>query len=48
MHAVELAQRHFDRLVGLREGRILFDRVASDVSVSDLDELYRIESAHVG
>jgi len=48
MHAVELAQRHCDRLVGLREGRILFDRVASDVSGSDLDELYRIEGAHVG
>ena len=48
MHAVELAQRHFDRLVGLRNGRILFDRAAGDVSRGDFDELYLIEGSRVG
>ena len=43
MHAVELAQRYFDRLVGLRGGRIFFDRAASDVSTDDFNKLYLIE-----
>lgn len=40
LHAVDLALQHFPRVVGLRAGRILFDRRASDVSPQDLANLY--------
>lgn len=40
LHAVDLALRHFPRVIGLREGRLLFDKPASDVSQRDLEQLY--------
>lgn len=40
LHAVELALRHFPRIIGLRAGRILFDKPASEVLPQDLDALY--------
>lgn len=43
LHAVEHAFRHCDRMVGLRQGRVLFDAAPADVSDAMVDELYRIE-----
>ena len=43
LHAFDLALEYFDRIVGLRDGRVLFDRAPSDVSDDDAAELYRIE-----
>ena len=40
MHDVELALRHFDRAIGLRDGRISFDTSSSDVSRNHLSELF--------
>lgn len=40
LHAVDLALRHFPRIIGLREGQILFDCAADQVSQADLDRLY--------
>lgn len=40
LHAVELALRHFPRIIGLRAGRILFDKPAHEVTSADLDALY--------
>lgn len=40
VHAVEMALEHFARIVGVRDGRILFDRPAAQVSAADLDALY--------
>ncbi|MEH6567032.1 MAG: ATP-binding cassette domain-containing protein [Halopseudomonas sp.] len=40
LHAVELALRHFPRVIGLRAGEILFDKPADSVSQQDLDALY--------
>lgn len=40
LHAVELALRHFPRIIGLRAGEILFDKAAETVSQQDLDALY--------
>ena len=48
MHAIDLATRYFDRLVGLRNGRILFDCPASDVTRTDLNALYKIEEERGG
>lgn len=43
VHAVEHAFRHCDRLVGLRQGRVVFDAAPADVSATMVDQLYRIE-----
>ncbi|MCE5984064.1 phosphonate ABC transporter ATP-binding protein [Pseudomonas sp. LF19] len=43
LHAVELALAHFPRVIGIREGRIVFDRPASEVSSEMLDALYANE-----
>ncbi|CDF82873.1 Phosphonates import ATP-binding protein PhnC 2 [Pseudomonas knackmussii B13] len=43
LHAVELALAHFPRIVGIRDGRIAFDKAASAVSQDDLQQLYANE-----
>ncbi|GAC1033136.1 ATP-binding cassette domain-containing protein [Pseudomonas sp. No.21] len=43
LHAVELALSHFPRIVGVREGRIAFDRPAGEVDQALLDALYANE-----
>ena len=43
LHAVDQALGHCDRLVGLRQGRVVFDAAAADVSATMVDQLYRIE-----
>jgi phosphonate transport system ATP-binding protein len=40
LHAVELALAHFSRIIGVRDGRILFDQPSSSVSPDDLTALY--------
>lgn len=40
LHQLALAQRYFSRLVGLRRGRIVFDRGPSEISEADLAALY--------
>lgn len=43
LHAVELALEHFPRVIGLRDGRILFDKPSAQVTATELDALYRNE-----
>lgn len=45
LHQVEVALAHFPRLIGLREGRIVFDAARADVTQAMLDALYRTTSA---
>ncbi|MDM0026235.1 phosphonate ABC transporter ATP-binding protein [Variovorax saccharolyticus] len=45
LHAVELALRWFPRIVGMREGRIVFDSPVGEVSEAMLSALYANESA---
>ncbi|WP_120993642.1 phosphonate ABC transporter ATP-binding protein [Stutzerimonas urumqiensis] len=40
LHAVDLALAHFDRVIGIRDGRILFDAPASRVDEQALTALY--------
>ncbi|TVO58247.1 phosphonate ABC transporter ATP-binding protein [Denitromonas halophila] len=40
LHAVDLALSEFSRVIGLREGRIVFDRPAAQVLTADIDALY--------
>lgn len=49
LHAVELALAHFSRVIGLRDGRIVFDQAAGTISQADLDALYanqQLQSSH--
>lgn len=43
LHRVEFAQSHFQRVIGLRAGRVLFDLPAPDVSADKIEMLYKIE-----
>lgn len=43
LHAVELALQHFPRIVGVRAGRILFDKPAAAVTAEELAALYANE-----
>lgn len=43
LHAVELALAQFPRVIGLRDGCIVFDCPSRDVSAADLDALYANE-----
>jgi phosphonate transport system ATP-binding protein len=43
LHSIDLALSHCDRIVGLREGRILFDVPAPSVTTAMIDELYRFK-----
>lgn len=43
LHDVDMAIDRFERIIGLREGRIMFDTTSDNVSRSDLAELYRLE-----
>ena len=45
LHSVTLALEHFDRIIGLREGRVLFDRAAAAVQAADLQTLYSLGDA---
>ncbi len=43
LHAVDLALRRFPRIVGMRDGRVMFDLPAGDVDAAMLDALYASE-----
>ncbi|MCP1476474.1 phosphonate transport system ATP-binding protein [Pseudomonas sp. EB276 TE3739] len=43
LHAVDLALAHFPRIIGLRDGQILFDCRSDEVSRDKLDALYANE-----
>jgi phosphonate transport system ATP-binding protein len=43
LHAVDLALSHFPRIIGLRDGQILFDCASDQVSHAMLDALYANE-----
>ncbi|MCB1888784.1 MAG: ATP-binding cassette domain-containing protein [Rhodocyclaceae bacterium] len=44
LHAVDLALRHFDRVVGVRDGGLAFDLPVAEVGSVELDALYAATS----
>lgn len=48
LHDLPLAREFFPRLVGVRGGRVLFDRPSEEVTQSELAALYRIEASDDG
>lgn len=50
LHNPDLARRHFDRVVGLRDGRVVFDVPAADLSNRMTAQVYELDTdqpAHV-
>ncbi|MGB4073143.1 phosphonate ABC transporter ATP-binding protein [Pseudomonas sp.] len=47
LHAVDLALTHFPRVIGVREGRIVFDQPPATISPAQLDALYANEQLQV-
>jgi phosphonate transport system ATP-binding protein len=45
LHQVELAFEYADRIVGMRDGRIVFDMQRSDLSHDQVQRLYLAEAA---
>ncbi|HEY9606954.1 MAG TPA: phosphonate ABC transporter ATP-binding protein [Allocoleopsis sp.] len=43
LHAIEFARSHYQRIIGLRQGRILFDTPADALSDAMIQDLYRVE-----
>ena len=41
LHQVELASKYSDRIVGLLEGEIMFDKTASNVNKTTISEIYK-------
>lgn len=42
LHTPDLARRHFDRIIGLRGGRVTFDLPPAGVTAEVLDRVYRL------
>lgn len=47
LHTVQLALNHFQRIIALREGALVFDRPAAEVSRAELELLYQLEAADI-
>ncbi len=44
LHAIEFARSHYQRIIGLRQGRILFDTPAEALTDAMIQELYKMEN----
>jgi phosphonate transport system ATP-binding protein len=44
IHAIEFARSHYQRIIGLRQGRIVFDIPAQTLSDTTLKDLYNLSS----
>jgi len=43
LHSLELARRFFPRLVGMRHGRVVFDRPSEDLHDAEFEALYALD-----
>jgi phosphonate transport system ATP-binding protein len=48
LHQVDYAKEFGDRIVGLSQGRVLFDRLPGELSEAELHELYAGRVGHAG
>lgn len=47
LHNLELARDHFHRLIGLRDGRIIFDRSSENLTDDDFARLYQLDQVEM-
>ena len=43
LHSIDLAKKYFDRIIGLRAGKIMFDIPASELKDDTLETLYELD-----
>ena len=48
IHSVEFAKSHFQRVIGLRDGRVAFDCSPAEITSSMIEALYRIDRSQTG
>jgi phosphonate transport system ATP-binding protein len=48
LHDLALAREFFPRVIGLRDGRIVFDKPSATLHASEVVDLYRLEAAYAG
>lgn len=48
LHSVELAQKYFNRIIGLREGKVWIDKPAKSLTEAELRTLYSLEQVAYG
>jgi phosphonate transport system ATP-binding protein len=47
LHNLDLAKRYFERLIGIRRGRVIFDLPASDFNSEEYRQLYELDDAEL-
>ncbi|MFP6676710.1 MAG: ATP-binding cassette domain-containing protein [Pirellulaceae bacterium] len=47
LHNLHLAKRYFERLIGIRRGRVIFDLPASDFNSEEYRQLYELDDAEL-
>jgi phosphonate transport system ATP-binding protein len=47
LHQLDLAREFFPRLVGLRGGRIVFDRPSAEVGAAEFNALYELTAGEM-
>ena len=47
LHNLDLAKRYFERLIGIRRGRVIFDLPASDFNSEEYRQLYELDVAEL-
>lgn len=47
LHNLELARTYFPRLIGLRQGRVMFDRPTAELKSSEFDSLYCLDASEM-
>jgi len=40
LHQVDLAKKYSDRIVGLKDGKIIFDENSSKINTTNLEKIY--------
>lgn len=45
LHSIDLARKYFDRIIGLRLGKIVFDTPSSELMDSTLERLYELDDS---
>lgn len=47
LHNLELARAYFPRIIGMRDGRVFFDSLTAELSMTEFDALYRLETTEL-
>lgn len=46
LHQIDLALKYFDRIIGLKDGQVIFDKSVEKINQNDLNILYALEDSN--